>query len=132
MTVVLVLRNIFFLSLSFSPYLCNNNGNLVIGSFSKLIFFPRSGPRPELDPDIVAELDDDFLDGEMCNPDEDGALPDNFVLMLNSENPVDEFDEDGEWEDCDEDEEIWGNGYDRKMPALEDAMEGIPPYSKFR
>lgn len=49
----------------------------------------------------------------MCNPDEDGALPDNFVLMLNSENPVDEFDEDGEWEDCDEDEEIWGNGYDR-------------------
>lgn len=92
---------------------------------------PVTGPRPELDPDIVAELDDDFLDGEMCNPDEDGALPDNFVLMLNSENPVDEFDEDGEWEDCDEDEEIWGNGYDRKMPALEDAMEGIPPYSKF-
>ncbi|XP_042874983.1 protein LTV1 homolog [Penaeus japonicus] len=91
---------------------------------------PVTGPRPELDPDIVAELDDDFLDGDMCNPEDNGALPDNFVLMLNSENPLDQFDEDGEWEDCDEeDDEIWGN--DGKMPALEDAMEGMPQYSKF-
>lgn len=95
------------------------------------MIFLHPGPRPELDPDIVAELDDDFLDGDMCNPEDNGALPDNFVLMLNSENPLDQFDEDGEWEDCDEeDDEIWGN--DGKMPALEDAMEGMPQYSKFR
>ncbi|XP_069182558.1 protein LTV1 homolog [Procambarus clarkii] len=89
---------------------------------------PFTGPRPELDPDVVAGLDDDFFDESGAyNPDDDNALPDNFVMMLNSENPIHEFeDDDGEWEDC-EDDEIWGNGQeeDGEMPALEDLDNGL-------
>ncbi|KAG7169546.1 LTV1-like [Homarus americanus] len=93
---------------------------------------PVTGPRPELDPDVVAGLDDDFFEETaVCNPDDDGALPDNFVVMLNSENPVNEFEEDdGEWEDCEEDEDIWGNcgDEDGEMPALEDLNNGLHAY----
>nr|XP_045592965.1 protein LTV1 homolog [Procambarus clarkii] len=99
---------------------------------------PFTGPRPELDPDVVAGLDDDFFDESGAhNPDDDNALPDNFVMMLNSENPIHEFeDDDGEWEDC-EDDEIWGNGQeeDGEMPALEDLDNGLqylPSLSKLR
>ncbi|XP_071524131.1 protein LTV1 homolog isoform X2 [Panulirus ornatus] len=97
---------------------------------------PLTGPRPELDPDVVAALDDDYLgESGACNPDDDDALPDNFVVMLNSEKPIHEYeDDDGEWEDC-EDDDIWGNDReeDGEMPALEDRDIGVhylPPLSK--
>ncbi len=38
---------------------------------------PRSGPRPDLDPDIVAALDDDF---DYDNP--DNQLEDDFIEKL--------------------------------------------------
>lgn len=68
---------------------------------------PLTGPRPELDPDVVAGLDDDdiFNDNVACGPEDDDALPDNFVMMLNSEVPVHQLEDDGEWEDYEEDEE---------------------------
>lgn len=38
---------------------------------------PRSGPRPDLDPDIVAALDDDF---DFDNP--DNQLEDDFMIQV--------------------------------------------------
>lgn len=38
---------------------------------------PRSGPRPDLDPDIVAALDDDF---DFENP--DNQLEDDFIVKI--------------------------------------------------
>ncbi|KAK3858881.1 hypothetical protein Pcinc_034959 [Petrolisthes cinctipes] len=90
---------------------------------------PVSGPRPELDPDVVAGLDDGGGDGDdvlstegaTCHPDDDDALPDDFVLMLNAEQPIhtldDDDDGDGEWEednDSDDDDD------DKEMPPLEE------------
>ncbi|KAK7077344.1 Protein ltv1, partial [Halocaridina rubra] len=89
---------------------------------------PVTGPHPELDPDVVAGLDDELINElGACNPDDDDALPDNFVVMLNSEKPVHEFeeeDDDGEWEDCDDedDDEIWGN--------YRENSQTLPPLSK--
>lgn len=56
--------------------------------------------------------------------------------MLNSEKAIHEFEDDGEWEDCDDDD-IWGNyrEEDGEMPALEDGDNGVhylPPLSKLR
>ncbi|XP_064086277.1 protein LTV1 homolog isoform X2 [Macrobrachium nipponense] len=82
---------------------------------------PLTGPRPELDPDVVARLDDDLIDDETaCNPDDEDALPDNFVVMLNSETPIHEFDNDEEWEDCDDYDVAWENDLAgcHHLPAL--------------
>ncbi|XP_076055004.1 LTV1 ribosome biogenesis factor [Oratosquilla oratoria] len=90
---------------------------------------PVTGPQPQLDPDVVAALDDD---SQLFSPDDENALPDNFVSLLNSDNALSNFDDEGEWED-ELDEDIWGdeNGDDAddededEMPALEEGMEGI-------
>ncbi|KAG0725567.1 Protein LTV1 [Chionoecetes opilio] len=71
---------------------------------------PVTGPRPELDPDVVEGLedgDDIFRDNIPCNPEDDDALPDDFVMMLNSEVPVHlhQKEEEEEWEDYEEEEE---------------------------
>ena len=50
------------------------------------------GPRPDLDPDIVAALDDDF---DFDNP--ENELEDDFVTMANA----------GGIDDNDYDEEYW-------------------------
>jgi len=65
---------------------------------------PLTGPRPELDPDVVAALDDECAE---ISPEDEDAFPDNFVTMLNAEESINE--EDDEWEDAEEDHDIWGN-----------------------
>lgn len=60
---------------------------------------PRPGPRPDLDPDVVAALDDDF-DFE----NEDNQLEDDFVLQaMGDEDDDDEYDEDYDEEEDEED-----------------------------
>lgn len=60
---------------------------------------PHSGPRPDLEPDIVAALDDDF-DHE--NP--DNMLEDNFMEMaMGGEGDYSEGEYDGEYSDIDSD-----------------------------
>ncbi|XP_042556880.1 protein LTV1 homolog [Dipodomys spectabilis] len=69
---------------------------------------PVSGPRLDLDPDIIAALDDDF---DFDDP--DNLLEDDFILQANKPTGEDtrtdtlkSEDEDGcEWEDVDEEEE---------------------------
>lgn len=39
------------------------------------------GPRPELDPDIVAELDD----GDFIDLDDEDEFPDDFIATLNAD-----------------------------------------------
>lgn len=58
---------------------------------------PRSGPRPDWDPDIVAALDDDF---DFDNP--DNALDDNFMEMAAGTEDLNEEDEDN-YSDVDSD-----------------------------
>ncbi|XP_010887540.1 protein LTV1 homolog isoform X2 [Esox lucius] len=62
---------------------------------------PISGPRLDMDPDIVAALDEDF---DFDDP--DNLLEDDFVLKANDvKGAVDvDDDDDEEWEDTDEDE----------------------------
>lgn len=55
---------------------------------------PHLGPRPDLDPDIVAALDDDFDYGN-----EDNQLDDNFVELAMGGEGGDDFDEDYEDEE---------------------------------
>lgn len=59
---------------------------------------PRSGPRPDLDPDIVAALDDDF---DYENP--DNQLEDDFMekMMGNEGDDDDDYDEDEEYDGSD-------------------------------
>ncbi|XP_008545505.1 protein LTV1 homolog [Microplitis demolitor] len=57
---------------------------------------PISGPRPELDPDIVAALDDDF-DFE----DSDNELEDDFIKLANGDNNTDYFNEEDEYDESD-------------------------------
>jgi len=56
---------------------------------------PHTGPRPDLDPDIVAALDDDF---DFDNP--ENELEDDFVTMANA-GGIDDDDYDEEFEDSD-------------------------------
>nr|CAG4651948.1 EOG090X08PQ [Triops cancriformis] len=49
---------------------------------------PHPGPRPDLDPDVVAALDDDF---DYCDP--DNELEDDFILKANAIGPEEDFDE---------------------------------------
>ncbi|XP_026166161.1 protein LTV1 homolog [Mastacembelus armatus] len=69
---------------------------------------PISGPRLDMDPDIVAALDEDF-DYE----DPDNILDDDFVVKANSASRAEEMenghhvdgeDDDDEWEDTDDEE----------------------------
>ncbi|XP_063848884.1 protein LTV1 homolog [Scylla paramamosain] len=96
---------------------------------------PLTGPRPELDPDVVAGLDDDdlFNDNAACGPEDDNALPDNFVMMLNSEVPIHQLDDDGEWEDYDdEEEEEDEEEEDGEMDGLREEVNGshLPSLAK--
>lgn len=43
-----------------------------------MVFYLTIGPRPDLDPDIIAALDDDF---DFDNP--DNLLEDDFILTAN-------------------------------------------------
>ncbi|XP_033947853.1 protein LTV1 homolog [Pseudochaenichthys georgianus] len=69
---------------------------------------PISGPRPDLDPDIVAALDEDF---DYENP--ENQLDDDFIMKANvmcgamEVEGGDEEDEDGDgWEDTDEEGDV--------------------------
>lgn len=67
---------------------------------------PISGPRLDLDPDIVAALDEDF-DFE----DPENLLDDDFILKANScdrraRAGPDDDDDDDEWEDTDDEDEV--------------------------
>ncbi|XP_077461008.1 protein LTV1 homolog [Stigmatopora argus] len=62
---------------------------------------PISGPRLDMDPDIVAALDEDF---DFDDP--DNALEDDFIAKANSAScgqPRDGDDDDDSWEDTDDD-----------------------------
>ncbi|CAL4137228.1 unnamed protein product, partial [Meganyctiphanes norvegica] len=86
---------------------------------------PLTGPRPELDPDIVAALDDDFA---TTNPEDEDTFPDNFVTLLNAEKSGNAFgnEDDDEWEDAeDEDQEIWGNFKETSNHAA------VDPYARY-
>ncbi|KAF7214421.1 protein LTV1 homolog isoform X2 [Nothobranchius furzeri] len=64
---------------------------------------PVSGPRLDMDPDIVAALDEDF---DFSNP--DNMLEDDFIIRANCaaggwvEGRDDDDDDDDEWEDTDD------------------------------
>ncbi|XP_068606830.1 protein LTV1 homolog [Brachionichthys hirsutus] len=61
---------------------------------------PISGPRLDMDPDIVAALDDDFAYDDPGN-----VLEDDFMLKANSSSGAvgkEDDDDDDEWEDTDE------------------------------
>lgn len=69
---------------------------------------PISGPRLDLDPDIVAALDEDFN-----YDDPDNILDDDFILKANTASGTpftradeeEDDDDDDEWEDADDEEE---------------------------
>ncbi|XP_038196482.1 protein LTV1 homolog [Arvicola amphibius] len=77
---------------------------------------PVSGPRLDLDPDIVAALDDDF---DFDDP--DNLLEDDFILQANKPTgegmdlPESESADDHEWEDMDDEE---GSGDDCSSAGL--------------
>ncbi|XP_057617970.1 protein LTV1 homolog [Chionomys nivalis] len=78
---------------------------------------PISGPRLDLDPDIVAALDDDF---DFDDP--DNLLEDDFILQANKPTgeegmdlPESESANDHEWEDMDDEE---GSGDDCSSAGL--------------
>lgn len=81
---------------------------------------PISGPRLDMDPDIVAALDEDF-DYE----DPDNILEDDFIIQANStsravEREGDDDDDDDEWEDTDEEGDFDSEG----MFSGDEDMEG--------
>ncbi|XP_008283191.1 protein LTV1 homolog [Stegastes partitus] len=71
---------------------------------------PISGPRLDMDPDIVAALDEDFN-----YDDPDNILEDDFILKANcsvraADAEGDDEDDDDEWEDTDEEEDFDSEG----------------------
>uniref|UniRef100_A0A1A7WC22 Protein LTV1 homolog n=1 Tax=Iconisemion striatum TaxID=60296 RepID=A0A1A7WC22_9TELE len=74
---------------------------------------PVSGPRLDMDPDIVAALDEDF---DHSNP--DNMLEDDFIIKANcaaggwesEEGCADNDDEDDEWEDTDDEGDFDSEG----------------------
>ena len=62
---------------------------------------PIYGPRPDLDPDIVAALDDDFN-----YDDPDNLLEDNFIELANQEGSDDDGSDEFDEEDEDEDDDV--------------------------
>ncbi|XP_057700544.1 protein LTV1 homolog isoform X1 [Corythoichthys intestinalis] len=61
---------------------------------------PISGPRLDMDPDIVAALDEDF-----DYDDPDNALEDDFIAKANCASGAQPGDDDDSWEDTDDDED---------------------------
>lgn len=87
---------------------------------------PHTGPRPDLDPDIVAALDDDF---DYANG--DNALEDNFIEMAmggegGGGDDADEDDEDEEYSDLD------SNFDDDDDAANEERRDGLGPLRNSR
>ncbi|XP_060044666.1 protein LTV1 homolog isoform X2 [Erinaceus europaeus] len=87
---------------------------------------PVSGPRLDLDPDIVAALDDDF---DFDDP--DNLLEDDFILRANKRGGLEmqkSEDEDGsEWEDVsEEDEEDGSRSHSSCGPAGSLSDEDMP------
>ncbi|GAA6229047.1 protein LTV1 homolog [Lates japonicus] len=95
---------------------------------------PISGPRLDMDPDIVAALDEDF-----DYDDPDNILDDDFIIKANSasgavdiEGDNDDDDDDDEWEDTDEegdfdseggfsgDEDVEGGGRGREFLFMDE------------
>ncbi|XP_040043126.2 protein LTV1 homolog [Gasterosteus aculeatus] len=72
---------------------------------------PISGPRLDMDPDIVAALDEDF---DFDDP--DNLLDDDFIARANTASAAgegdsgDEDDDDDEWEDTDEEGDFGSEG----------------------
>ncbi|XP_055904916.1 protein LTV1 homolog [Eupeodes corollae] len=62
---------------------------------------PRPGPRPDLDPDVVAALDDDFDFDNEAN-----QIEDDFVLKAMGGEDDDDYDEDEEEYDEDDEEDF--------------------------
>lgn len=64
---------------------------------------PIYGPRPELDPDVVAAMDDDF---DYDNP--DNLLEDDFIQLANQEGSDDEEDygSDDEYDEEEEEDDV--------------------------
>ncbi|XP_031417993.1 protein LTV1 homolog isoform X2 [Clupea harengus] len=77
---------------------------------------PISGPRLDMDPDIVAALDDDF-----DYDDPENVLDDDFIVKANTGQAVGDEDDD-EWEDTDEGESGDGSDCD-SMGGLSDGDE---------
>uniref|UniRef100_A0A4W6G6G6 Protein LTV1 homolog n=1 Tax=Lates calcarifer TaxID=8187 RepID=A0A4W6G6G6_LATCA len=88
---------------------------------------PISGPRLDMDPDIVAALDEDF-----DYDDPDNILDDDFIVKANSASDDDDDDDDDEWEDTDEegdfdseggfsgDEDVEGGGRGREFLFMDE------------
>lgn len=68
---------------------------------------PISGPRLDLDPDIVAAMDEDF---DFDDP--DNELDDDFMMMAQSDKPTTRSQDDDDEDDDDEDDEESGEDYD--------------------
>ncbi|KAG7213301.1 hypothetical protein KM043_002600 [Ampulex compressa] len=66
---------------------------------------PVSGPRLDLDPDVIAAMDDDFN-----YDDPDNELEDNFIELANAGNSDEEFSEDESGEE-DTEEEVSSDGH---------------------
>uniref|UniRef100_A0A3Q3XFG3 Protein LTV1 homolog n=1 Tax=Mola mola TaxID=94237 RepID=A0A3Q3XFG3_MOLML len=67
---------------------------------------PVSGPRLDMDPDIVAALDDDFN-----YEDPDNILDDDFIIKANrTSGEIGDEDDDDEWEDTDEEDDFDSEG----------------------
>lgn len=68
---------------------------------------PISGPRLDMDPDIVAALDEDFDYG-----DPDNILDDDFIIKANCASGAVDMgdDDDDEWEDTDEEDDFDSEG----------------------
>lgn len=80
---------------------------------------PVSGPRLDMDPDIVAALDEDF---DFDDP--ENMLEDDFIIKANDVTGGDE-DDDDEWEDTDEeDDEEEEQDYDSEGGLSEDKEGG--------
>ncbi|XP_070847400.1 protein LTV1 homolog [Chaetodon trifascialis] len=86
---------------------------------------PITGPRLDMDPDIVAALDDDFDYG-----DPDNILDDDFIMKANcasgavnaeGDDEDDDDDDDDEWEDTDEEDDFDSEG---GLSGDEDMEEG--------
>lgn len=78
---------------------------------------PVSGPRLDMDPDIVAALDEDF---DFDDP--ENMLEDDFVVKAND--VMGGGDDDDEWEDADEEDEDKEQDYDSEGGLSEDGEGG--------
>ncbi|KAL5286977.1 LTV1 family protein [Megaselia abdita] len=84
---------------------------------------PRPGPRPDLDPDVVAALDDDF---DFSDP--ENALDDDFMAQA-MDGEDDCFDEDEEYDEEEERSDIDSDGqmYSDDEEGEEELMDRLGP-----